>query len=379
MKKKILSILLLSVLVCTMFVFASCGKGNVSEKTNETGEKSDVKPDWSVSFEQEKDVFDINDVELTFYIEVEVITEDVFREFDPEIDMSSLPYEEGTEEYEQAYQAFYAEELRQYERDTAICPEYADLYFTSFGNEFPIKRLSKEEIKEETTGQPFWKHEEKIKLPEEVFINEYGAVCYCVKLKTKSSTSDDRSVSCRVFYHKTGITVHISDNDLAPPYHYHYADMEENTTVKRFADFDLSRQDYCGYVAQSYKYISDTGDFPVQFFIGRMYGAEEKNIPSVDIYIFTEDDTGEEVKTFVKTINDYMSDEYLCTRTYDYYGKIKEVIYNHSETIYIPYSLFAGESGIIEFRVYESGTQNDLSAIKLAYALNRNFPEFLID
>ncbi|MBR1625140.1 MAG: hypothetical protein IJ676_05295, partial [Clostridia bacterium] len=98
MKKKILFVILLSVLVCTMFVFASCDKGEKSG-TSENRKEKETFP-LSVSFKQEKDVFDINDVELTFYIEVELITENVFREFDPEIDMSSYPYEEGTEEYE---------------------------------------------------------------------------------------------------------------------------------------------------------------------------------------------------------------------------------------------------------------------------------------
>ena len=371
MKKKILFVILLSVLACSLFVFSSCGK----EKTNETGEKSDVKPDWSVSFEQEKDVFDINDVELTFYIEEEVITEDVFREFDPEIDMSSLPYEEGTEEYEQAYQAFYAEELRQYERDTAICPEYADLYFTSFGNEFPIKRLSKEEIKEETTGQPFWKHEEKIKLPEEVFINEYGAVCFRVNIISKSSSSVDASenrggISRQVFYHKTGNTVEISREDLGPEYVYN---PEHSSKATRGFRVGEAWQDYCAFLSSTSREIDDENDFEIDFYFGRIYGENEKNVPSVDIYIITKNASGEEEKTFVRTVNDYMSDEYKCERVYDYYANIIEIKYNHSEKLRIPKDFFVGDSGEIGIGIFAHENQEKLGSTIIKYDADKTF------
>ena len=371
MKKKILFVILLSVLVCTLFVFSSCGK----EKTNETGEKSDVKPDWSVSFEQEKDVFDINDVELTFYIEVEVITEDVFREFDPEIDMSSLPYEEGTEEYEQAYQAFYAEELRQYERDTAICPEYADLYFTSFGNEFPIKRLSKEEIKEETTGQPFWKHEEKIKLPEEVFINEYGAVCFRVNIISKSSSSVDASenrggISRQVFYHKTGNTVEISREDLQEQ--DKYADNEYAFGVL----FKKARTDYCSVRSISpsaFKPTDTTGNLTMDMYLGRTYPKEEGYV-STKLY-FVSENTGEKGKIFLKDI-DYSSDEYLCDVEYDYYGRADHVIFNHKETVTIPKEYVIGEErvAIILYGQKEGEEEKPLSyyLFKYTYINNEN-------
>gem|GEM_PF-2932438 len=363
MKKKILSILLLSVLVCTMFVFSSCDKGEKSG-TSENRKEKETFP-LSVSFKQEKDVFDINDVELTFYIEVELITENIFREFEPEIDMSSHPYEEGTEEYEQAYQAFYAEELSYYEMDTAFCPEYADLYFTSFGNEFPIKRLSKEEIKEETTGQPFWKHEEKIKLPEEVFINEYGAVCYYVKLKTKSSTLAPRLL---VFYHKTGNTVEISREDLGPEHVY---DPEHSSKATRGFSVGEAWQDYCAFLSSTSRKIDDENDFEIDFYFGRIYGENEKNVPAVDIYIITKNASGEEEKTFVRTVNDYMSDEYKCERIYDYYANIIEIKYNHSEKLRIPKDFFVGDSGEIGIGIFAHENQEKLGSTIIKYDVDK--------
>ena len=368
MKKKILSILLLSVLVCTLFVFSSCGK----EKTNETGEKSDEKAflPWSVSFEQEKDVFDINDVELTFVYKNIDIKEDVFREFEPKIDLSGSSYEEGTEEYDRLYQIKYEYQLENYENKTKHCPEYADLYFTSFGNEFPIKRLSKEEIKEETTGQPFWKHEEKIKLPEEVFINEYGAVCYCVKLKTKSSPSDDRSVSCQVFYHKTGNTVEISREDLGPEHVY---DPEHSSKATRGFSVGEAWQDYCAFLSSTSRKIDDENDFEIDFYFGRIYGENEKNVPSVDIYIITKNASGEEEKTFVRTVNDYMSDEYKCERIYDYYANIIEIKYNHSEKVRIPKDFFVGDSGEIGIGIFAHENQEKLGSTIIKYDADKTF------
>ena len=365
MKKKILSILLLSVLVCTLFVFSSCGK----EKTNETGEKSDEKAflPWSVSFEQEKDVFDINDVELTFVYKNIDIKEDVFREFEPKIDLSGSSYEEGTEEYDRLYQIKYEYQLENYENKTKHCPEYADLYFTSFGNEFPIKRLSKEEIKEETTGQPFWKHEEKIKLPEEVFINEYGAVCYYVKLKTKSSTLAPHLL---VFYHKTGNTVEISREDLGPEYVYN---PEHSSKATRGFRVGEAWQDYCAFLSSTSRNIDDENDFEIDFYFGRIYGENEKNVPSVDIYIITKNASGEEEKTFVRTVNDYMSDEYKCERIYDYYANIIEIKYNHSEKLRIPKDFFVGDSGEIGIGIFAHENQEKLGSTIIKYDADKTF------
>ena len=367
MKKKILSILLLSVLICSLFVFSSCGK----EKTNETGEKSDEKAflPWSVSFEQEKDVFDINDVELTFVYKNIDIKEDVFREFEPKIDLSGSSYEEGTEEYDRLYQIKYEYQLENYERDTALCPEYADLYFTSFGNEFPIKRLSKEEIKEETTGQPFWKHKEKIKLPEEVFINEYGAVDFRVNIISKSSSSVDASenrgtVACQVFYHKTGNTVEISRKDLGQEYVY---DPEHSSKATRGFRVGEAWQDYCAFLSSTSRKIDDENDFEIDFYFGRIYGENEKNVPAVDIYIITKNASGEEEKTFVRTVNDYMSDEYKCERIYDYYANIIEIKYNHSEKLRIPKDFFVGDSGEIGIGIFAHENQEKLGSTIIKY------------
>ena len=371
MKKKILCVILLSVLVCTMFVFSSCGKGEKSG-TDGNGHTSNTpaSPGYSISFEQEKDVFDINDVELTFVYKNIDIKEDVFREFEPKIDLSGSSYEEGTEEYDRLYQIKYEYQLENYENKTKHCPEYADLYFTSFGNEFPIKRLSKEEIKEETTGQPFWKHEEKIKLPEEVFINEYGAVCYCVKLKTKSSPSDDRSVSCQVFYHKTGNTVEISREDLGPEHVY---DPEHSSKATRGFSVGEAWQDYCAFLSSTSRKIDDENDFEIDFYFGRIYGENEKNVPSVDIYIITKNASGEEEKTFVRTVNDYMSDEYKCERIYDYYANIIEIKYNHSEKVRIPKDFFVGDSGEIGIGIFAHENQEKLGSTIIKYDADKTF------
>ena len=243
------------------------------------------------------------------------------------------------------------------------------LFFKSFGNLYLIKTVDDFFTDEYLGGN----HTEEISIPSELFYNEYGMIQF-------SFTNDQdggmgyfggatiKSV-CNIYYHKTGETVQLSKVDLAPPYEYHdYGNLEENKACK-FSAYELTKQDYCAFITVSHRAISDTEALPVQLYFGRVYSAVEKNIPAVDIYIVTQNSSGEELKMLVKTIDDYMSDEYLCTRTYDYWGNIKEVIYNHYETINIPSEYYAGSYGSIEFRICEAGTQNKLSGIILDYEL----------
>ena len=136
-----------------------------------------------------------------------------------------------------------------------------------------------------------------------------------------------------------------------------------------FGTKDKSIRNYCAVIGclvnaiLDYKGVTVADGVTVDFYFGRLYDAETS---SVDIYIVTQE-AGQERKTLVRTVDDYASAKYKCRREYDYNGEIREIIYNHTEKIYIPLSLLTENSGEIKLCVCETESGNEISSITFAY------------
>ena len=75
----------------------------------------------------------------------------------------------------------------------------------------------------------------------------------------------------------------------------------------------------------------------------------------------------------MRTVNDYMSDEYKCERVYDYYANIIEIKYNHSEKLRIPKDFFVGDSGEIEIGIFAHENQEKLGSTIIKYDADKTF------
>ena len=357
MKKKILTVLLLIVIIGSVFIFAACDKEKEEDDVSVSGDKPMPAYLYDCDYELSETEYDISDVTLTFiYGHRGEYSKRAFfldRSLDNE---RSKGIELGT--------------------DLEYPPVPVYVYFSSFGNRYLYKKID-DFFSEEYLG----KRKEVITIPQELFYNEYGQIWFFFTDKEDASYmgGDIRKTStksqCYIYYKKCGDKVQLSREDLAPPYKYQFIDGIGSgvTSMKGFYNKDITKQDYCAYSAQNYRKISETKDFEVNLYIGRIYGKEEKNIPSVDVYIIS-NVSGEEKKIFIRTIDDYMSDEYICTRTYYYSGKIREIIYNHSEKIYIPNEWIEGEEGEIEVALFDTKTQEKISNIIIGYKI-RDFLE----
>ena len=358
MKKKILTVLLLVVIIGSVFIFAACDKVKEEDDVSVSGDCPELPYCYNCEYELSETEYDISDVTLTFIYG--------YRRESLEKDYFIYKYRGKDDEK-------YKEILFGTVLEYPPVPVY--VYFSSFGNRYLYKTID-DFFSEEYLG----KRKEVITIPQELFYNEYGQIWFFFTDKEDASYmgGDIRKKStksqCYFYYKKCGDKVQLSREDLAPPYKYQVRDgIEGGKSMKGFYNTDITKQDYCAYSAQNYRKISETKDFEVNLYIGRIYGKEEKNIPSVDVYIIS-NVSGEEKKIFIRTIDDYMSDEYICTRTYYYSGEIREIIYNHSEKIYIPNEWIEGEEGEIEVALFDTKTQEKISNIIIGYKI-RDFLE----
>lgn len=254
--------------------------------------------------------------------------------------------------------------------DVPVC-----LYVSSFGHKTRLKSVSALAFFTEEYADK--NHSEGITIPAELFYNEYGLMEFELGIPDEEDVENTTlgGSGCKLYYKKEGRTVQISDVDLMPTYRYHLSELEseENVELKGFGGQDPATQDYCAYIIRipgETPTAEDTSDYPVEFYFGRIYDEDVRVVSSVDVCLVTRDRSGAATTVVVRTVDDYMSDEYTCYRTFDYYGNVREVVYSHSETIGIPHALFAEESGsgTIELIVRATGTENVLSSIDINYA-----------
>ena len=383
MKKKLSLAIIMLLLVGTLFALSSCGK-----KKEEGPILVPPSPSWACTFTQEKDVFDRNEVYLTFTCKDFTIQRYLYQDFDPKI--YSVDYEEGTDQYK----SWYDNALALYEEKRKRCPEYIELYYGMKGEEYFIKSITELTFAAETAFAPWtyterlqvpaellteltfaaetafapWTYTERLQVPAELFVDEYGLIRFGWKFMPQDK-DEKAGLYCAFYYKKTGNTVQISKEDLKPPYKYNI-----DYPTKAAKGFRAeAKQDNCAFLSSTRREIDDENDFEINFYFGRIYGEDEKNVPAVDIYIIIQSASGKEEKTFVRTVNDYMSDEYLCTRTYDYDGNVIEIIYNHSEKLSIPKDCFIGDSGEIEIAIFAHENQEKLGSTIIKYDADKKF------
>ena len=347
MKKKTILFVILAFLL-SIFTFTSCDNAPKDDSQGTGGGCDEQWKPFFCEYTADKETYDLSDVTLTF-------------------SFGYLGYD--------ALRDYYNHCVYRNEQDKIVYPGYDlsellpikfYLFFKSFGNKHYVKTIDNI-ASEEYRGDD--NHVEDITVPEELFYNEYGLIQFMITdAEDAEAKSYYRHSSCRFFYHKEGKTVRISNEDLAPEYKYQFEHVNGMRAAYSSLS-DLTQQDYCAYVCRTTKELSETNDFPIRFYLGRLYDEKEKSIPAVDIYIEAENASGEKKRILAKTIDDYMTDKYLCKRTYDYYGRVREVIFNHYETISIPNDFFNGENGKIDLHVCESGTQNILTEVGFKYKI----------
>ncbi len=347
MKKKTILFVIL-VFLLSIFTFTSCDNAPKDDSQGTGGGCAEQWKPFFCEYTADKETYDLSDVTLTF-------------------SFGYLDYD--------ALRDYYNYCVYRNEQDKIVDPGYDlsellpikfYLFFKSFGNMHYVKTIDNI-ASEEYRGRG--SHVEDITVPEELFYNEYGLIQFMITdAEDGVPTVTEGSNFCRFYYHKEGETVRISNEDLAPEYKYQFRN-RTNTLVNFSHYSDSSRQDFCAIIVTSYKEPSDTSDLQAKVYLGRLYDEKEKSIPAVDIYIEAENASGEKKRILAKTIDDYMTDKYRCKRTYDYYGRVREVIFNHYETISIPNDFFNGENGKIDLHVCESGTQNILTEVGFKYKI----------
>ena len=349
MKKKTILFVIL-VFLLSIFTFTSCDNAPKDDSQGTGGGCAEQWKPFFCEYTADKETYDLSDVTLTFsfgYLDYDTLRDYynycVYRNeqdkiVDPGYDLSEL------------------------------LPIKFYLFFKSFGNMHYVKTIDNIAC-EEYRGRG--NHVEDITVPEELFYNEYGLIQFMITdAEDAEAKSYYRHSFCGFYYHKEGETVRISNEDLAPEYKYQFEHVNGMRAAYSSLS-DLTQQDYCAYVCRTTKELSETNDFPIRFYLGRLYDEKEKSIPAVDIYIETENASGEKKRILAKTIDDYMTDKYRCKRTYDYYGRVREVIFNHYETIGIPNDYFLVSNKdkrfSINILVYESGTQNLLTEVHIKF------------
>ena len=149
--------------------------------------------------------------------------------FDPSIVPSR--YEEGTAEY----QSWINYLQRDYDNGQTIRPQYFDLYFESFGEEYYIKRIEEIGFQNDSWDAP-WYYCEELTIPASLFKNEYGMIRFCCYLKTISGVQEQGEYSCILFYQKANDTITISKTDLNPESSYYKTYYAEKRDEGAFPD-----------------------------------------------------------------------------------------------------------------------------------------------
>lgn len=326
--------LIFMVMACVFIVVSMLGVVCACEKKADEDETI-IGPCPSVTaycyFEYEKEVYDINNVEVTFY------SGDTFlqkwwcrgQEFDPT--QIEFAFEEGTDEYQREYESL----LNKYESYQKYRPEYCDFYYTSFGEKYYIKRITEFEFDGESGYTP-WKHRETERIPSELFVNEYGAIYYSWEMTPGGDDEYLGGYGCWVFYKKDGDKIYISREDLKPE-----EDFRSNENAFYIKGKE-SLSDYLDIRVSNFEKDSD-GDLILNIYSGRTY-PKEKSYDSAKLYFISEND-GEKGKKLLKEI-DYSDDRFLCDILYDYNGRPSVVIYQHKETLSIPKEYVTGEERV---------------------------------
>lgn len=354
-RKLMFMVMACAFIVCSMLmIFSACEKKEEDEPV--------IGPCPSVTayckFEYEKEVYDINNVEVTFY------SGDTFmqkwwcqgQKFDPT--QIEFTFEEGTDEYQMEYESL----LNKYESYQKYRPQYCDFYFTSFGKKNHIKRITELEFDGEN-GYATWKHRETVKIPSELFVNEYGAIYYSWEMTPEGDGGSEYlgGYGCCVYYKKDGNKIYISKEDLKPEENLN------NYNGNAFLRME-SLTDYLNIRVPNFEKDSE-GDLALNIYIGRTYPKED-GYDSAKLYFISEND-GEKGKKFLKEI-DYSDDSFLCDILYNYDGIPSAVIYKHKETLSIPKEYVTGEEkvGIVLYG-QKNGVEIPLSfwLFKYTYAL----------
>ncbi len=348
MKKKTILFVIL-VFLLSIFTFTSCDNAPKDDSQGTGGGCAEQWKPFFCEYTADKETYDLSDVTLTFSFGY-LLNEDIYEYYKVYV----LPELEGP--------------INSMPDLSELPPIKFYLFFNSFGNKHYVKTINNI-ASEEYRGRG--NHVEDITVPKELFYNEYGLIQFMITdAEDAEAKSYSRHSFCEFYYHKEGEKVRISNEDLAPEYKYQFEHVNGMRAAYSSLS-DLTQQDYCAYVCRTTKELSETNDFPIRFYLGRLYDEKEKSIPAVDIYIEAENASGEKKRILAKTIDDYMTDKYRCKRTYNYYGKVREVIFNHYETIGIPNDYFLVSNKdkrfSINILVYESGTQNLLTEVHIKF------------
>lgn len=337
-RKLMFMVMACAFIVCSMLmIFSACEK---KEDDDGTDIDSCGHPGKFCEFEYEKEIYDINDVEISFYGGDLSFKRQYCQDFDPKLFISIEQYEEGTSEYQAHCEVL----LQMYEKQQEWRPMYCDFYFTSFGEKHHIKRITEFEFADES-GEASWRYRETLKIPSELFVNEYGAILFSWEMTTQNGTISE--FSCVMYYKKDGENIYISREDLKPEYASYYEEMKAKGafpdggatggfTTKQDTD------DYCAVYCKSDQYE----DIAVaDFYFGSVFDGRE--FEYVDLYFVNDDETP--IEYFIKRIDDYNENEYgvIVDRYFDYDGKeqIAGIRFKHYETIQIPVSITTRENG----------------------------------
>lgn len=358
MKPKIISILLLLIIAFSTVTLSGCW---LLDNDSEDGGDSSIKPPpslWNCEYSIDNNGYDLDCVDIVFTYG--------YRNFNAKREFYNSYLKN------QGYNDNTVESILSSEEYPPIT---VYLSFVSFGNRYLIKTIE-DFFSEEYLGK---NHNEKIIIPKELFYNDYGLIKF--EFSNTQNGEDNlfanyhSSPSCDIYYKKVNEKVYVSDKDFAQPYQYHiyklYPNHEENTVLKGFWNNDPNEQDYCAIVTSSVCKVSDIENYTVDFFMGRIYDSTIRNVAAVDVIVIGKSSNNETVEVCIKTISDYMSDQYLCTRMHDYYGKIREIIFSHKEKIKIAKDFFVGELGEIELCIRDTNKQEIISSLTLTYNLKK--------
>ena len=347
----IIVLIIISIVLC--FSLSSCDKKNNGSGGGGHGTPASPVYYYICEYSSTQDMYDVNDVTLNFTIGL--TNKDGIDRFYM-IYLFDNSYNNYTEEERNAM----------YENKSfPLVPIY--LFFYSFGNKYLIKSIDDFLTEDYIGGQQM-----EITIPSELFYNEYGLIEFGF---TESENGDKytkiykQDAQCRFYYKKDNDNIYISDNDLMPEGYLRtntFPDIEGNTD-HGFRNDNRDLQDICAFYGHITKDFNQE-PYDVYLYFGHLDSQGERDISSVDICIVNNQD-GQDNKIYIKTVDNYMSDEYLCTRLFDYYGKTRTILFNHSELIQIQSDYFMGDSGAIKICIYETATQNLLSSIDIEYEL----------
>ena len=121
-----------------------------------------------------------------------------------------------------------------------------------------------------------------------------------------------------------------------------------------YEEGDEIPSDSCAYRSESN--VFDIDDVTLTFYFGGVFSPEieqehefGRNIPEFDVYFG--DANLAPMYTIRHSTDNFVSEEYRVTWVFDESYNVTEMIYNHSEEITIPQSIFSEEQGVIRFCV----------------------------